>query len=158
MVNKKKKKFEKVIAQNRRARFNFELTQKFEAGISFEGWEVKSIRLGKAQIAESYVLLKDKEAWLIGCYISPLANSNQENDATRTRKLLLNKKELAEIFKSTQQKGLTCIPTKLFWKKNLIKCEIALAKGKQKQDKRQSIKSRDWDRQKARELRNRTKS
>jgi len=158
MVNKKKKKFEKVIAQNRRARFNFELTRKFEAGISFEGWEVKSIRLGKAQIAESYVLLKDKEAWLIGCYISPLANSNQENDPTRTRKLLLNKKELAEIFKSTQQKGLTCIPTKLFWKKNLIKCEIALAKGKQKQDKRQSIKLRDWDRQKARELRNRTKS
>lgn len=146
-----------MIAENRRARFNFELTNRFEAGLSLEGWEVRSMRLGKAQIAEAYVLLKDSEAWLIGSYINPL-NANQIQDPTRSKKLLLNKKELAEIFKSTQQKGLTCIPTKLFWKKNLIKCEIALAKGKQKQDKRQSIKSRDWDRQKARELRNRTKS
>jgi len=78
-VNKKKKKPENVIAENRRARFNFELTNKFEAGVSLEGWEVRSIRLGKAQIAESYVLLKDSEAWLIGCHINPLANSNKEN-------------------------------------------------------------------------------
>ena len=106
-MNKKKKKPENVIAENRRARFNFELTNKFEAGVSLEGWEVRSIRLGKAQIAESYVLLKDSEAWLIGCHINPLANSNKENEPTRSRKLLLNKKELAEIFKSTQQKGQT---------------------------------------------------
>ena len=129
-MNKKKKKPENVIAENRRARFNFELTNKFEAGVSLEGWEVRSIRLGKAQIAESYVLLKDSEAWLIGCHINPLANSNKENEPTRSRKLLLNKKELAEIFKSTQQKGQTCVPTKLFWKNNLVKCEIALATGK----------------------------
>lgn len=156
-MNKKKKKPENVIAENRRARFNFELTNKFEAGVSLEGWEVRSIRLGKAQIAESYVLLKDSEAWLIGCHINPLSSSNQENDPTRSRKLLLNKKELAEIFKSTQQKGQTCVPTKLFWKNNLIKCEIALAIGKQTRDKRQTIKARDWDRQKARTLRSRNK-
>ena len=156
-MNKKKKKPENVIAENRRARFNFELTNKFEAGVSLEGWEVRSIRLGKAQIAESYVLLKDSEAWLIGCHINPLSSSNQENDPTRSRKLLLNKKELAEIFKSTQQKGQTCVPTKLFWKNNLVKCEIALAIGKQTRDKRQTIKARDWDRQKARTLRSRNK-
>ena len=156
-MNKKKKKPENVIAENRRARFNFELTNKFEAGVSLEGWEVRSIRLGKAQIAESYVLLKDSEAWLIGCHINPLSSSHQENDPTRSRKLLLNKKELAEIFKSTQQKGQTCVPTKLFWKNNLVKCEIALAIGKQTRDKRQTIKARDWDRQKARTLRSKNK-
>ena len=140
-MNKKKKKPENVIAENRRARINYELTNKFEAGVSLEGWEVRSIRLGKAQIAESYVLLKDSEAWLIGCHINPLANSNKENEPTRSRKLLLNKKELAEIFKSTQQKGQTSVPTRLFWKNNLVKCEIALATGKQSRDKRQTIKA-----------------
>ena len=155
---KQKKKSINTIADNRRARFNFELKEKYEAGVSLEGWEAKSIREDKAQIAESYVLLKDGEAWLIGCYVNPLKNSNQEMDPTRSRKLLLNKKELAEIFRATQQKGLTCIPTKLFWKKELVKCEIALATGRKSKDKRENIKSRDWDRQKAKELRERTKN
>ena len=155
---KQKKKSINTIADNRRARFNFELKEKYEAGVSLEGWEAKSIREDKAQIAESYVLLKDGEAWLIGCYVNPLKNSNQEMDPARSRKLLLNKKELAEIFRATQQKGLTCIPTKLFWKKDLVKCEIALASGRKSQDKRENIKSRDWDRQKAKELRERTKN
>ena len=155
---KQKKKSINTIADNRRARFNFELKEKYEAGVSLEGWEAKSIREDKAQIAESYVLLKDGEAWLIGCYVNPLKNSNQEMDPTRSRKLLLNKKELAEIFRATQQKGLTCIPTKLFWKKELVKCEITLASGRKSQDKRENIKSRDWDRQKAKELRERTKN
>ena len=155
---KQKKKSINTIADNRRARFNFELKEKYEAGISLEGWEAKSIRENKAQIAEAYVLLKDGEAWLIGCYINPLKNSNQEMDPTRSRKLLLNKKELAEIFRAIQQKGLTCIPTKLFRKKELVKCEIALAIGRKVQDKRENIKSRDWDRQKAQELRERTKN
>ena len=155
---KQKKKSINTIADNRRAGFNFELKEKYEAGVSLEGWEAKSIREDKAQIAESYVLLKDGEAWLIGCYVNPLKNSNQEMDPTRSRKLLLNKKELAEIFRATQQKGLTCIPTKLFWKKELVKCEIALASGRKSQDKRENIKSRDWDRQKAKELRERTKN
>ncbi|MDG2061208.1 MAG: SsrA-binding protein SmpB [SAR86 cluster bacterium] len=152
-MNKRKRKSPNIIAENRRARFDFELLEKFEAGLSLEGWEVRSIRDGKAQIAESYAVLKKGEAWLIGSYVNPLANSNLENDPTRTRKLLLNKKELASIFKAIQQKGQTCIPTKLFWKDSLIKCEIALAVGKKGHDKRDSIKSRDWQRQKERKLR-----
>ena len=102
--------------------------------------------------------LKDSEAYLIGSYIDPLKNSNQEMDPTRSRKLLLNRKELNEIIKSTSQKGNTCIPTKLYWKNGLIKCEIALAIGKKSQDKRNTIKSRDWERQKAQELRERNKN
>ena len=131
--------------------------KQYEAGISLEGWEVRSLRLGKAQIAEAYVLLKDSEAWLLGSYIVPLNNNSEEQNPSRTRKLLLNKKELAEIFKATQQKGETCVPLNLFWKDNLVKCQISTAKGKKSQDKRQTIKSRDWERQKARELRTRSK-
>jgi len=156
-VKKSKKKSSNFIAENRRARFDFELLKQYEAGISLEGWEVRSLRLGKAQIAEAYVLLKDSEAWLLGSYIVPLNNNSEEQNPTRTRKLLLNKKELAEIYKATQQKGETCVPLNLFWKDNLVKCQISTAKGKKSQDKRQTIKSRDWERQKARELRTRSK-
>ena len=156
-MKKSKKKSSNFIAENRRARFDFELLKQYEAGISLEGWEVRSLRLGKAQIAEAYVLLKDSEAWLLGSYIVPLNNNSEEQNPTRTRKLLLNKKELAEIFKATQQKGETCVPLNLFWKDNLVKCQISTAKGKKSQDKRQTIKSRDWERQKARELRTRNK-
>ena len=156
-MKKSKKKSSNFIAENRRARFDFELLKQYEAGISLEGWEVRSLRLGKAQIAEAYVLLKDSEAWLLGSYIVPLNNNSEEHNPTRTRKLLLNKKELAEIFKATQQKGETCVPLNLFWKDNLVKCQISTAKGKKSQDKRQTIKSRDWERQKARELRTRSK-
>jgi SsrA-binding protein len=157
-VGKKKKKAENSISENRKARFDFEISNKFEAGLSLLGWETKSIRENNAQIAEAYTLLKDGEAWLIGCYIDPLKNSNLSMDPTRSRKLLLNRKELNEIIKSTSQKGSTCIPTKLYWKNGLIKCEIALAVGKKAQDKRNTIKSRDWDRQKAQELRDRNKN
>ena len=156
-MKKSKKKSSNFIAENRRARFDFELLKQYEAGISLEGWEVRSLRLGKAQIAEAYVLLKDSEAWLLGSYIVPLNNNSEEQNPTRTRKLLLNKKELAEIFKATKQKGETCVPLNLFWKNNLVKCQISTAKGKKSQDKRQTIKSRDWERQKARELRTRSK-
>ena len=156
-MKKSKRKSSNFIAENRRARFDFELLKQYEAGISLEGWEVRSLRLGKAQIAEAYVLLKDSEAWLLGSYIVPLNNNSEEQNPTRTRKLLLNKKELAEIFKATQQKGETCVPLNLFWKDNLVKCQISTAKGKKSQDKRQTIKSRDWERQKARELRTRSK-
>lgn len=157
-MGKKKKKAENSISENRKARFDFEISNKFEAGLSLLGWETKSIRENNAQIAEAYTLLKDCEAWLIGCYIDPLKNSNLSMDPTRSRKLLLNRKELNEIIKSTSQKGSTCIPTKLYWKNGLIKCEIALAVGKKAQDKRNTIKSRDWDRQKAQELRERNKN
>ena len=156
-MKKSKKKSSNFIAENRRARFDFELLKQYEAGLSLQGWEVRSLRSGKAQIAEAYVLLKDSEAWLLGSYIVPLNNNSEEQNPTRTRKLLLNKKELAEIFKATQQKGETCVPLNLFWKDNLVKCQISTAKGKKSQDKRQTIKSRDWERQKARELRTRSK-
>ena len=156
-MKKSKKKSSNFIAENRRARFDFELLKQYEAGLSLQGWEVRSLRLGKAQIAEAYVLLKDSEAWLLGSYIVPLNNDSGDQLATRTRKLLLNKKELAEIFKATQQKGETCVPLNQFWKNNLVKCQISTAKGKKSQDKRQTIKSRDWERQKARELRTRSK-
>ena len=156
-MKKSKKKSSNFIAENRRARFDFELLKQYEAGLSLQGWEVRSLRLGKAQIAEAYVLLKDSEAWLLGSYIVPLNNDSGDQLATRTRKLLLNKKELAEIFKATQQKGEACVPLNLFWKDNLVKCQISTAKGKKSQDKRQTIKSRDWERQKARELRTRSK-
>ena len=156
-MKKSKKKSSNFIAENRRARFDYELLKQYEAGLSLQGWEVRSFRLGKAQIAEAYVLLKDSEAWLLGSYIVPLNNDSGDQLATRTRKLLLNKKELAEILKATQQKGETCVPLNLFWKNNLVKCQISTAKGKKSQDKRQTIKSRDWERQKARELRTRSK-
>ena len=110
-MGKKKKKAENSISENRKARFDFEISSKFEAGLSLLGWETKSIRENNAQIAEAYTLLKDGEAWLIGCYIDPLKNSNLSMDPTRSRKLLLNRKELNEIIKSTSQKGNTCIPT-----------------------------------------------
>ena len=154
---KKRKKSENSITENRKARFDFAILKSFEAGISLLGWETKSIRQNNAQLAESYVLLKGGEAWLIGCYVDPLKNSILDMEPTRSRKLLLNKKELTEIIKSTSQKGNTCIPTKLYWKNGLIKCEIALAIGKKTQDKRNTIKSRDWERQKAKELRDRNK-
>ena len=157
-VAKKNKKSDNTISENRKARFDYEISKKFEAGLSLQGWETKSIRENNAQIAEAYTLLKDSEAYLIGSYIDPLKNSNQEMDPTRSRKLLLNRKELNEIIKSTSQKGNTCIPTKLYWKNGLIKCEIALAIGKKSQDKRNTIKSRDWERQKAKELRERNKN
>ena len=155
---KKNKKSANTISENRKAKCDFEISKKFEAGLSLLGWETKSIRENNAQIAEAYTLLKNREAFLIGSYIDPLKNSNLEMDPTRSRKLLLNKKELDEIIKSTSQKGNTCIPTKLYWKNGLIKCEIALAIGKKSQDKRNAIKSRDWERQKAKELRERNKN
>ena len=127
----------------------------FEAGIALEGWEVKSLREGKVQLVDSYVILKDGEASIIGCRINPLnsASTHVVADPDRTRKLLLHKKELARMFSSVQQKGHTCIATKLYWKGHLIKCQVALAKGKKDHDKRDTIKDREWAIQKQRVVR-----
>ena len=121
-----------------------------------QGWEVKSMRMGKAEIVDCYVLIKDGEAWLLGCHISPLNTVSTHNtvDPTRTRKLLLNQREIARLLDATQKQGLTCVCTKLYWSKHLIKAEICIAKGKQQHDKRQSEKERDWNQQKQRVLRN----
>mgnify|MGYP002713208939 CR=1 FL=1 len=144
-----------TIAQNKRARHDYHIEEKFEAGLVLAGWEVKSLRAGKAQLTESYVLLKDGEAWLFGAHFTPLATASTHviADPVRSRKLLLNKKELAKLFSATAQKGHACIPLALYWKKNRVKCEIALATGKKQHDKRASEKERDWNREKRRLMR-----
>lgn len=154
-MNKKTSKSPSTtIALNKRAQHDYNLEQRFEAGLALQGWEVKSIRAGKAQLVDSYVLLRDGEAWLIGANITPLASASTHviADPQRTRKLLLHAKELAQLFAATQQKGFTCVATALYWKGNKVKCEIALGKGKKQHDKRASERERDWQRQKQRLL------
>lgn len=152
MADKKKKTPSSTIALNKRARFDYELGEKFEAGLVLEGWEVKAIRAGNVQLTDSYVLLRDGEAWLFGANIVPLisASTHVVADPQRTRKLLLHSKELARIFAATSQKGLTCVATAMYWKGNKVKCEIALGKGKKTHDKRTTTRDRDWERQKER--------
>ena len=130
-----------------------------EAGVALTGWEVKSLREGKAELTDSYVLMKDGEAWLLGAQITPLATASTHfvTDPTRTRKLLLHKKELAKILAGISQKGLTCVCTQLYWKGHLVKARIALAEGKRAHDKRDSQKDRDWNRQKQRIIRDNVK-
>ena len=147
-----KKIIKKPVIENRQAKFNYELGENFEAGISLLGWEVKSIRASRVDIKDGYVLMKKGEAWLIGMSVSPLKEVTQEVDPLRTRKLLLTKSELAKIFKGTQEKGLTCLPIKIFWKDNLVKLKISLGKGKSKFDKRESIKQKEWNKEKAKNL------
>jgi SsrA-binding protein len=159
MAKKKHKVPSNVIARNKRASFDYHLLETFEAGISLSGWEVKSLRMGKADLADSYVLMKDGEAWLLGAQITPLdtASTHVVADPQRTRKLLLHKKELAKILAATQQKGQTCVCTQLYWKGHLVKARIALAQGKKAHDKRDTQKDRDWNRQKQRIIRENVK-
>ena len=156
---KQKKHPTGTIALNKKALHDYFIEHKFEAGLALSGWEVKSLRAGKAQLVDSYVLLKDGGAWLMGCHISPLttASTHVYADPTRTRKLLLNKRELDKLFSSVQQKGHTCVALALYWKKHLIKCEIALAKGKKEFDKRATERERDSDREISRAMRNKGK-
>ena len=159
MASKKPSKPSNVIARNKRASFDYELLETFEAGIALTGWEVKSLRMGKADLADSYVLIKDGEAWLLGSHIIPLdtASTHFVTDPTRTRKLLLTRKELARILAATSQKGQTCVCTQLYWKGHLVKARIALAQGKKSHDKRDTEKERDWSRQKQRIIRENVK-
>ena len=155
-AKKKAKPASSTIATNKRARFDYYLHDKFEAGLALEGWEVKSLRAGKCQLLDTYVLLKNGEAFLLACTITPLASASTHisPEPMRTRKLLLHKKEIARLIGATQQKGQTCIPVSLYWKNNKVKCEIALATGKKEHDKRATIKERDWNRDKSRVLKN----
>ena len=141
-----------TIALNRRAKFDYELGQRFEAGIALLGWELKSIRAGLAQLSDSYVLMRDSEAWLLGAHITPLpsASSHVVADATRSRKLLLHAKELSRIFTAVQTRGQACVATALYWKGPLVKCEIALGKGKKTHDKRMAQRDKDWRRDQTR--------
>jgi SsrA-binding protein len=159
MTKKKPKNSSNVIARNKRASFDYQLLETFEAGVVLSGWEVKSLRMGKADLGDSYVLIKDGEAWLLGTQIVPLdtASTHFVTDPTRTRKLLLHKKELAKILAATSQKGQTCVCTQLYWKGHLVKARIALAQGKKSHDKRDAEKDRDWSRQKQRIVRENVK-
>ena len=134
------------IVLNKKARHDYFIEETFEAGVALQGWEVKSLRMKKVQLIDSYVLMKDGEAFLLGCRITPLdtASTHSICEPDRTRKLLLHQKQLATLFAATEQKGHTCVCTKLYWKGHLVKAQIALAKGKQDHDKRASLKEREW--------------
>ena len=144
-----------TIALNRRARHDYFIDERYEAGVALMGWEVKALRAGRLQLAEGYVLLKDDEAWLLGSHITPLtsASTHVVPDPTRTRKLLLKRRELDHLVGAVERKGYTLVPLAMYWKNGRAKLEIGLARGKQKQDKRASEKERDWQREKARTLR-----
>ncbi len=153
-MTKSKHKTGNYIAINKKARHDYFIIEQIEAGLILEGWEVKSLRAKSIQLKESYVLIKDMEAWLLGAHISPLptTSTHKSVDPTRTRKLLLHKNELSKLVGAVERKGFTIVPLSMYWKKGVAKIEIGIAKGKQKQDKRASIKERDWQRDKQRIL------
>ncbi|MDR3417026.1 MAG: SsrA-binding protein SmpB [Nevskia sp.] len=145
----------KQIAVNRRARFDYFIEQTFEAGLVLEGWEVKSMRAGKAQVTEAYVIIKDEEAWLLGAHITPLgqASTHIHPDPTRTRKLLLQQRQIAELIGKVERAGYTIVPLDLHWTRGRAKVQIGLAKGKKQHDKRADSKEKDWKREQGRLLR-----
>jgi SsrA-binding protein len=140
------------IAVNRKARFDYFIEETYEAGISLLGWEVKSMRAGKAQVAEAYVYVKNGEAFLFGAHISALnsASTHVDTDPTRTRKLLLHRRQLDHLIGAVERRGYTLVPLELFWKEGRAKLLVGLAKGKKQHDKRSAEKDRDWQRDKSR--------
>ncbi|WP_298575391.1 SsrA-binding protein SmpB [uncultured Luteimonas sp.] len=146
---------DRTIALNRRARHDYQLDQRFEAGMALQGWELKAIRAGRANIGESYAMVRDGELFLYGAQITPLiqASTHVVADAKRSRKLLLHRREIDNLIGRVQRDGYTLVPTAMYWKGNKVKLEIALAKGKQSHDKRQASKDRDWDRDRQRVMR-----
>ncbi len=149
---KQKKPADNTIALNKKAKHDYQLEDRFEAGLALEGWEVKSLRAGKVQMRDSYILLQNGEAYLFGTLITPLptVSTHIKPDSQRNRKLLLHRTELNRLIGAVERKGYTIVPTALYWKNGKVKLEVALAKGKQAHDKRQSEKDRDWQRQKSR--------
>ena len=142
----------RTIARNRRARFDYSLERTYQAGMVLEGWEIKSIRAGKVQLRDTYVTIRNEEAFLQGCQITPLstASTHQSPDPKRSRKLLLNRREIREIAAAVQIKGKSCVALSFYWNKQFVKCEIAIATGKREYDKRKTIQEREWNRQKQR--------
>jgi SsrA-binding protein len=139
---------EKDIINNRHAFFEYHIEEKYEAGIALAGTEVKSVMLGRIQLKESYVVVKDGEVWLMNAHISPYSHGNRNNhEPLRTRKLLLHRKEITRLEKETTQKGMTLVVTRIYWKNGRIKFEIGVAKGKKLYDKRDDLKSRTIDRE-----------
>jgi SsrA-binding protein len=142
----------KTIALNKKARHDYFLEDRYEAGLVLQGWEAKSLRAGRIQLKESYVLLKDGEAWLFGAHISalPTASTHFLPEPLRTRKLLLHKEEIKKLIGAVDRKGYTLIPVAIYWKQGRAKLEISLAKGKAEHDKRDVERDRDWAREKER--------
>ncbi|MGE0873914.1 MAG: SsrA-binding protein SmpB [Burkholderiales bacterium] len=145
------------IVENRKAFHDYFVEERYEAGIVLEGWEVKAIRAGRAQIGEAYVMIKDSALWLIGAHISPLstASTHVNADPVRTRKLLLHAEELRRLIGKVEQRGHTIVPLNLHYSKGRVKVDIALAKGKLKHDKRATEREKEWQREKQRVLRGR---
>ena len=152
MARKPSKASSNSIAHNKKARFDYFIEETIEAGLALQGWEVKSLRAGKGQITETYVLLRDGEAWLLGAHITPLttASTHITADPARTRKLLLNRKELDRLTGMVERRGYALVALKLYWKNGRVKIAIGLAKGKKQHDKRATEKDRDWERDRAR--------
>ena len=157
-MSKQKKATKKAgsatICLNKKAKHEYFIEESYEAGLALQGWEVKSIRAGKAQITECYVVIKNNEAWLLNSIITPLnsASTHVDPNPSRTRKLLLHRRELDKLIGSVERAGYTLVPLSLYWKNSRVKAQIGLAKGKKQHDKRASSKERDWNREKARIL------
>lgn len=155
MANEGKEQGKALIAENRKARHEYFIEDRYEAGLSLVGWEVKSLRAGRAQLTEAYVFIRNGEVFLTGAHISPLnsASTHVTADPTRTRKLLLNRPEIDRLVGAVERAGYTLVPLELFWKNGRAKLRIGLAKGKKQHDKRATERERDWERDKARVLR-----
>ncbi|RKZ35293.1 MAG: SsrA-binding protein [Gammaproteobacteria bacterium] len=142
----------KTIALNKKARHDYHIEERLEAGMALLGWEAKSLRAGRAQLKESYVVLKGGEVFLIGAHFSPLSSTSTHvrTDPVRTRKLLLHRDQINRLTGSVERRGYTLVPTALYWKRGRAKLEIGLARGKKQHDKRATEKDRDWQREKQR--------
>ncbi len=149
---KAKKTPDNTIALNKKALHDYFIEEQFEAGLVLEGWEVKSLRAGRIQLKESYVTIKDGEAWLFGAHISPLptASTHINPEPLRTRKLLLHRSELSKLIGAVERKGYTLVPISMYWQRGRAKIKIGLAKGKKQYDKRAVERERDWQREKQR--------
>ncbi len=148
------------IAENRRARYEYHIDERFEAGIVLQGWEVKAIRAGQVQMTDGYVVIRDGELYLIGLRINALGSASTHvlPEPDRTKKLLMRKEEIRRLIGKVEQKGFTLVPLNLHFKGSHVKAEIALAKGKAQHDKRETEKQRDWDREKGRLMRHKVSS
>ena len=154
MTKKKKSSGGSTICLNKRAKYEYSIEDRIEAGVSLTGWEVKSLRGGRGQLVDSYVVFQNGEAWLVGAHFTPLitASTHVVADPRRERKLLLHRREIDRLNEAVAAKGKTCVALALYWKEGRVKCEIGLATGKKLPDKRATEKERDWGRQKQRVL------
>ena len=148
------------IAENRKARYNYHIEEKFEAGVVLTGWEIKAIRAGQVQLTDGYVVIKDGELFLIGARINALrsASTHVKPEPDRTKKLLMHKDEIRRLIGKIEQRGYTLVPLSLYFKEGRVKCEVALAKGKAQHDKRETEKDREWQREQGRLMRHKVSS